>query len=86
MAGRAMRVFGCRPFLGTDQEVMLEVRFAERPRLEVVLEDLDGCERIKVKADITGKEGRYNLVTDCLTEWRRQFTAMRREPPTRFCR
>lgn len=82
--GQTTRVFGSEPFLGREQELTLEVRFTERTILKVKLDDLEGGERITVNADVTGIEGRYNMVTDCLGELCRQFEAVRGEQPMRL--
>lgn len=78
---RRLRVFGSAPYLGQDQEVHLDVCFGDSIRI-TVSPTFDDPVVISVRAAITGNEGRYNVVTECLDSLRDAYENAQQEPPT----
>ncbi len=76
---REHRAWGSATYFGVEYEVTLLVRFGERTRVVVEVDDT----RISVTADITKRDSRYSLITECMEQVRDQYEVHFGEPPTR---
>jgi hypothetical protein len=79
---RRLQVVGTASYLGDDYSVELTVKFGERTHVKVDV--LDSGVAITVTADVTGKEDRMPLVTDCLEQWQGAYEDANGEPPTKM--
>lgn len=79
---RRLQVFGAASYLGDEYSVDLTVRVGERTHVKVDV--LDSGIGITVSAEITGKEDRMPLVTECLDQWQAAYEDKNGEPPTRM--
>lgn len=80
---RRVKVFSSASYLGQEQEVRLDVRFGDATSV-TVSPQFDDPVVIAVEAAVTGREGRYRLVTECLGALQTAYEDAQQEPPMKL--